>query len=99
MEVPSDLSGHGVGVAHKAKAILHQPKKTKEGEAEGQVPHDKGKDSWLIIPKSDYIDALAADAASGGNRAMDNNFRLGPIRSTRSRRTISRSVSMTCPLG
>jgi len=23
---------------------------------------DKGSDSWLIIPKSDYIDALAADA-------------------------------------
>ena len=25
---------------------------------------DEGKDSWLIIPKPDYIDALAADAGS-----------------------------------
>ena len=60
---------------------------------------DNGKGSWLLIPKSDYIDALAAGTARGGNLAMDNSFRLGPGRSTRSRRTLSRSVSMICPLG
>ena len=60
---------------------------------------DNGKDAWLLIPKSDYIDALAAGTARGGNLVMENSFRLGPGRTTRSRRTLSRSVSMICPLG
>ena len=94
VEVPGELSDHVVGVAHKAEAVLQQLKKT-------------GKNNtWTMVrvlgyssPKSDYIDALAAGTARGGNLAMDNSFRLGPRRSTRSRRTLSRSVSMICPLG
>ena len=49
VEVPGDLSDHGVGVAHKAEAVLQQPKKTgKNNKAEFHI--DKGKDSWLSIP-------------------------------------------------
>ena len=100
VEVPGDLSDHGVGVAHKAEAVLQQPKKTgKKNKAEFHM--DNGKDSWFIIPKSDYIDALAAD--TGERRQLgDGNkqsFGLGPGRSTRSRRSLSRSLSMICPLG
>ena len=70
VEVPDDISDHGVGVAHKAEAVLQQPKKTgKHNKAE--VHMDKGRDSWLIVPKSDYIDALAADTARGGNLAIE----------------------------
>ena len=32
VEVPGDLSDHGVGVAHKAEAVLQQPKKAGEEE-------------------------------------------------------------------
>ena len=98
VEVPGDLSDHGVGVAHKAEAVLQQPKKAgTKNKAEFHM--DNGKDSWRIIPKSDYINALAADTARGGSLAMDNSFRLGPGRSTWSRRSLSRSVSMICPPG
>ncbi len=98
VEIPGDIGDHGVGVAHKAEAVLQQPKKaTKTNKAEFHM--DNGNDSWRTIPKSDYINALAADTARGGSLAMDNSFRLGPGRSTRSRRTLSRSVSMICPLG
>jgi hypothetical protein len=87
-----------VGVAHKAEAVLQQPKKTgKNNQAEFHM--DNGKDSWRIIPKSDYINALAADTERSGSLAMENSFRLGPGRSTRSRRSLSRSVYMICPLG
>ena len=34
---------------------------------------DEGKGSWLIIPKSDYIDALAFEAR-GGNLAMEKQL-------------------------
>ena len=92
------ISAITAGVAHKAEAVLQQPKKAgKNNKAEFHM--DNGKDSWLIIPKSDYINALAADTATGGSLAMENSFRLGPGRSTRSRRALSRNVSMICPLG
>ena len=98
VKVPGDLSNHDVGVAHKAEAVLQQPKKAgKKNKAEFHM--DNGKDSWRIIPKSDYINALAADTARGGSLAMESSFRLGPGRSTRSRRSLSRSVSMICPPG
>ena len=98
VEVPGDLSDNGVGVAHKAEAVLQQPKITrKTNKAEFHM--DNGKGSSLIIPKSDYINALAANTARGGSLAMENGFRLGPRRSTRSRRSLSRSVSMICPPG
>ena len=99
VEAPDDLSDHGVGVAHKAEAALQQPKKTGNNNNKAEFHMDKCKDSWLIIPKSDYIDALAADTARGGNLAMENCFRLGPGRSTRSRRSLSRIIYMICPLG
>ena len=60
---------------------------------------DNGKDSWPLIPKSDYIDALAVGTGRGGNLVMENSFRLGPGRSTRSRRSLSRSVYIICPPG
>ena len=98
VEVPGDLSDHGVGVAHKAEAVLQQPKNAIiKNKAEFHM--NNGSDSWRIIPKSDCINALAADAARGGSLAMENSFRLGPGRSTRSRRSLSRSVSMICPPG
>ena len=56
VEVPSDLSDHGVGVAHKAQAVTGKKKKA------STFKMDEVEDSWLIIPKSDYIDALAAEA-------------------------------------
>ena len=62
VEVPGDLSDHGVGVAHKAQAIYQEPPKTGKKKKAMMFHMDEGKDSWLIIPKSDYIDALAADA-------------------------------------
>ena len=77
MEVPGDLSDHGVGVAHKAEAVLQQPKKTGKNNNKAEFHMDKGKDSWLIIPKSDYIDALAAGTARGGNLAMETASGLG----------------------
>ncbi len=96
--VPDDLSDHGVGVAHKAEAVLQHPKKaTKKNKAEFHI--DNGNDSWRIIPKSDYINALAADTARGGSLAMESSFRLGPGRSTWSRRSLSGSVSVICPPG
>ena len=98
VDVPDDLSDHGVGVAHKAEAVLQQPKKTGQ-KKKAEFHMDEGKDSWLIIPKSDYIDALAAGTARGGNLVMESSFRLGPGRSTRSRRALSRSVYMICPPG
>jgi hypothetical protein len=94
VEVPEYLSDHSVGVAHKVAAVLQKKK-----ENNTELHMDEGTDSWLIIPKSDYIDALAAGTARGGNLAMDNSFRLGPGRSTRRRRTLSRSVYMICPPG
>jgi hypothetical protein len=59
VEVPGDLSDHGVGVAHKAAAVLQTTKKKKKAV---QFQMDDVWDSWLIIPKLDYINALAADA-------------------------------------
>ena len=56
VEVPGDLSDRGVGVAHKAEAVLQNTGRMKEFQM------DEGKLSWLIILKSDYIRALAADA-------------------------------------
>ena len=98
VEVPGDLSDHGAGVAHKAEAVLQQPKKAgKTNKAEFHM--DNGNDFRRIIPKSDYINALAADTARGGSLAMDSSFRLGPGRSTRSRRSLQKSVSMICPPG
>ena len=47
---------------------------------------DEGTDSWLIIPKSDFIDALVAGADKFGNLAMEIIFRLGPERPTRRKR-------------
>ena len=38
---------------------------------------DNYTDSWLLIPKSDYIDALAAGTARGGNLAMETASGLG----------------------
>ena len=71
VEVPGDLSDHGVGVAHKAAAVLQKKKrKTKKME----LPMDEGSDSWLIIPKSDFIDALAADAAKFWQLGDANNL-------------------------
>ncbi len=44
VEVPGDLSDHGVGVAHKAEAVLQQPKTTgKNKKAEFNM--DEGNDS------------------------------------------------------
>ena len=60
VKAPGVLSDHGVGVAHKAEAALQQPKKTGK-KRKAKFHMDEGKDSWLLIPKSDYIDALAAD--------------------------------------
>ena len=57
VEVPGDLSDHGVGVAHKAAAVLQ-----KKGKNTKEFQMDEGKDAWLIIPNSDYIRSLAADA-------------------------------------
>ena len=99
VEVPGDPSDHGVGVAHKAEAVLQQPKKARTNKNKAEFHMGNGKDSWRIIPKSDYINALAADTARGGNLVMASSFRLGPGRSTRSRRALSRSVSMICPPG
>ena len=73
VEVPGDISDHGVGVAHKAEAVLQQPKKTRK-KRRAEFHMDKGTDSWLIIPKSDYIGALAADTARGGNLAMEKQL-------------------------
>jgi hypothetical protein len=61
VEVPGDLSDQGVGVAHKARAVYQEPPKTGKKKKAMMFHVDEGKDSWLIIPKSDYIDALAAD--------------------------------------
>ena len=61
VEVPGDLSDHGVGVAHTAQATYQEPPKTGKKNKKATFHMDEGKDSWLIIPKSDYIDALAAD--------------------------------------
>ena len=44
---------------------------------------DEGSDSWIIIPKSDFSNALAADAGKFGNLALQIICRLGPERSTR----------------
>ena len=97
VEVPGDPRDHSVGVSHKAEAVLQQPKKTgKKKKAEFHMD----KDSWLIIPKSDYLDALAADAGERWQPGDgQKSFRLGPRRSTRSRRSLSMSVSMICPPG
>ena len=35
---------------------------------------DEGRDSWLIIPKSDYICALAADADTCWQPGAGNNI-------------------------
>ena len=49
-EVPGDLSDHGVGVAHKAEAILQQPKKAgKTNKAEFHM--DNGNDSLANHPQ------------------------------------------------
>ena len=57
VEIPRDLSDHGVGVAHKAAAVTGKKQKKASTFKMYEV-----EDSWLMIPKSDYIDALAADA-------------------------------------
>ena len=62
VEVPGYLSDHSVGVAHKAQAIYQEPPKTGKKKKAMMFHMDEGKDSWLIIPKSDYIYAPAADA-------------------------------------
>ena len=50
VEGPGDLSDYGVGVAHKAEAVLQQPKKTgKNNKAEFHM--GKGKGSWRIVPQ------------------------------------------------
>ena len=51
VEVPRDLSDHGVGVAHKAQAIYQEPPKTGKKQKARMFHMDEGKDSWLIIPK------------------------------------------------
>jgi hypothetical protein len=61
VEVPGDLSDHGVGVAHKAQAVYQEPPKTGNQKKAMMFHMDEGQDSGLSIPKSDYIDALAAD--------------------------------------
>ena len=45
-------------MAHKAAAVLQKTMHNNRIE----MHMDEGTDSWLIIPKSDYIDGLAADA-------------------------------------
>ena len=73
VEVPEDISDHGVGMAHKAEAVLQQPKTArKKNKAEFHM--DNGNDSWRIIPKSDYIDALAADADKFWQPGDGNNL-------------------------
>jgi hypothetical protein len=62
--VPRDLSDHGVGVAHKAQAIYQEPSKSGKKKKAMMFHMDEGKEVGLIIPKSDYIDALAADAGN-----------------------------------
>ena len=79
VEVPGDLSDHGVGVAHKAAAVLQK----KKDNNKIQLHMDKGSDYWLIIPKSDFIDDLAADAGTCWQPGDANNLQLGPERSTR----------------
>ena len=70
VEVPGDLSDHGVGVAHKAAAVLQTTKKKKAV----QFQMDDVWDSWLIIPKLDYINALAADAGHWWQRGAGKKF-------------------------
>jgi len=79
VEVPGDLSDHGVGVAHQAAAALQNTRKHNKL----QLHMDEGSDSWLIIPMSDFIDALAADAGKCWQPGDGIIFRLGPERSTR----------------
>ena len=87
VEVPGDLSDHGVGVAHKAEAVLQNKGNNKEFQI------DEGKDSWLIKPKSDYIRALAADADELWHIGVGIICRFGPERPTRRWRI----VSVICP--
>ena len=92
VDVPSDINNHGVGVAPKAEAVLQQEKRTRKNN-KAAFHMNEGRGSWLIIPKSDYIDALAADT---GERWQPGNgkksFRLGPRSSTRSRRSLPMSI-------
>ena len=59
-----------MGVAHKAAAVLQKKKENNQIE----LPMDEGSDSWLIIPKSDFIDALAADAGKCWQPGDGNNL-------------------------
>ena len=93
VEVPGDLSDHGVGVARTAQAVLQ-----KTGKNKVEFNMDEGKGSWLIIPKSDYINALAADAGDlwqpGAGKEASGVGPEGPLDNW-----VSRIVYMICPPG
>ena len=69
VEVPGDLSEHGVGITHRARAVCQTTKKRK-----AEFHMDKIRDSWLIIQKSDYINALAADAGEWWHPGAGEHF-------------------------
>ena len=97
VEVPGDLSDHGVGVAHKAQAIYKEPPKTRKKKKAMMFHMDEGKDSWLINPSLTISMLWPPTWAICGNLALARSFCLGPGRSTR--HWVSRIVSMICPPG